>query len=96
MAPNLAQQLIRVTRQISEDDGGLVKAPGSDPDIKTKELSAVEPDKNNVTGKGKSDGYAMDYEPEAVDPDDVEALEGESENLPEGELDGAGASAEPA
>ena len=27
---------------------------------------------------------------------DVEALEGESENLPEGELDGAGASAEPA
>lgn len=79
MAPNIAQQLIRVTRQISEDDGGLVKAPGSDPDIKTKELDAVEPDNNKVTGKGKADGYAMDYEPEAVDPDEGEEFNGGDE-----------------
>lgn len=72
MKQNIARQLIQVTRQISEDDGGLVMAPGSDPDISTKELDFVEPDENNVTGKGKVDGYSMDYEPESVAPDERE------------------------
>lgn len=67
----LAKQLLGVTKAITEEEEGLVSAPGNDPDIKTKKLSGEDADQNNVTdGKGEDSPDHMEYSDEVVDEPD--------------------------